>query len=444
MNEEKRFDVFLSYSRADKRPVTRLAKKLKLNDIECFLDEWNLAAGDPWQEALSEALKRSRSCAVVLGPTGPGPWTQQEIQLALQIRQADKTFRLIPVLLPKAETSYIPAFLTNLNWVDFRRGLSNAESFYRLICAIRGVEADLWREFGAKDQTWLLLRDRAKAWEKSGRPEEILLKGQDLDDLIKWSLQNNRKLTPIIRAYLDSSYGLRQREAAERDERQNAEILASPTIRRLEEVHEKPNAIDLPAVHHNLTVLTRLAQRDPSTSHYLNQILEERLDQLGEVAVNVASETGDPLGLALAKMIQKNATPEILVRILGVLEHYQDSVPLREVAVEATRKYLNIQQVIWPQPNNLQKSQRAKLMESLGERLSRIGQWNEALHHAQESVAWYRQLFSEQPATFSLDLARSLNQLGERLYELGKYDEALMACREAIAIERILLSNHNG
>src|ERR1700749_1354209 len=105
MNAEKKFDLFLSYSRADQRSVKRLAQMLREADISCFLDVWNLGAGIPWQEALVLALNSSCSCAVVFGPTGPGPWTKTESELALQIRQTDTTFRVIPVLLPKADKS---------------------------------------------------------------------------------------------------------------------------------------------------------------------------------------------------------------------------------------------------------------------------------------------------------------------------------------------------
>jgi hypothetical protein len=33
-----------------------------------FLDKWHLIPGDPWQEALEEALDASRTCAVFLRP----------------------------------------------------------------------------------------------------------------------------------------------------------------------------------------------------------------------------------------------------------------------------------------------------------------------------------------------------------------------------------------
>lgn len=49
-----------------------------------------------------------------------------------------------------------------------------------------------------------------------------------------------------------------------------------------------------------LTQLTRLAQRRPDKRRWLGDVLGRRLDKLAAVAVDVAVETGDPIGLMLA------------------------------------------------------------------------------------------------------------------------------------------------
>ena len=53
------YDVFLSHSSVDKPRVEELARRLKQAGIEPFLDKWNLIPGQPWQEALEEALARA-------------------------------------------------------------------------------------------------------------------------------------------------------------------------------------------------------------------------------------------------------------------------------------------------------------------------------------------------------------------------------------------------
>src|SRR5207249_4073249 len=60
--------VFLSHSSADKPAVEEIARALKRRRIEPWLDKWNLIPGDPWQEAIEEALASCDACAVFIGP----------------------------------------------------------------------------------------------------------------------------------------------------------------------------------------------------------------------------------------------------------------------------------------------------------------------------------------------------------------------------------------
>lgn len=139
------FDVFLSHSSADKPAVESLAQRLLAANIRPWLDSWNLIPGDPWQEDLEKALDTCATCVVFLGPSGIGPWHNEEMRVALDRRARDRirSFRVIPVLLPgadPADPNTLPRFLGRLTWVDFRGGLDDAEAFRRLLAGIRGVE----------------------------------------------------------------------------------------------------------------------------------------------------------------------------------------------------------------------------------------------------------------------------------------------------------------
>ncbi|MGH8511531.1 MAG: toll/interleukin-1 receptor domain-containing protein, partial [Gammaproteobacteria bacterium] len=51
------FDVFLSHNSNDKPAVETLARWLEDEArLKPWLDKWNLVPGEPWQEALEEAL----------------------------------------------------------------------------------------------------------------------------------------------------------------------------------------------------------------------------------------------------------------------------------------------------------------------------------------------------------------------------------------------------
>jgi TIR domain len=137
------YDVFLSHHSSDKSLVECIATRLvDEQELRPFLDKWHLIPGEPWQEALEEALDRSRTCAVFLGPDGLGPWENKEMRAALEERVRTKSFRVIPVWLPGAKPKHektLPRFLRRLTWVDFRGGLEDQDQFQRLIAGIRGV-----------------------------------------------------------------------------------------------------------------------------------------------------------------------------------------------------------------------------------------------------------------------------------------------------------------
>lgn len=144
MSDTKLFDVFLSHNSEDKEAVEALAHRLVDEaQLKPWLDKWNLVPGEPWQEALEEALDSSRTCAVFLGASGIGPWQNEEMRAALQARVNERDFRVIPVLLPNAHTPprrELPRFLTRLTWVDFNgsQGLKSEPAFRRLVAGIRG------------------------------------------------------------------------------------------------------------------------------------------------------------------------------------------------------------------------------------------------------------------------------------------------------------------
>lgn len=138
------FDVFLSHNSADKPAVEEIARKLVQAGLSPWLDKWNLIPGAPWQVAIEDALSNCTTCAVFIGPSGIGPWHNEEMRAAInrRVSESQGRFRVIPVLLPGAtreERSRLPTFLTAATWVEFRQSLDEEEPFRRLLCGIRGV-----------------------------------------------------------------------------------------------------------------------------------------------------------------------------------------------------------------------------------------------------------------------------------------------------------------
>ncbi|MGB7876277.1 MAG: toll/interleukin-1 receptor domain-containing protein, partial [Anaerolineales bacterium] len=137
------YDVFLSHNSKDKPSVEAIAHKLQETySLKCWLDKWNLIPGDPWQEAIEEALDDSKTFGIFVGPNKISPWENEEMRSAIEDRVQDRSRRVIPVLLPGAPDSKslkLPRFLRRLTWVDFRTGLDDEDALYRLYCGIKGI-----------------------------------------------------------------------------------------------------------------------------------------------------------------------------------------------------------------------------------------------------------------------------------------------------------------
>ena len=112
------YDVFLTHNSADKAAVEILAARLRQADFAPFLDKWRLIPGEPWQEALEEALYNSETVAVFVGPSGISPWHNAEMRTAIDnaVSKRDE-YRVIPVLLPDANEESVRGFLAQRTWL---------------------------------------------------------------------------------------------------------------------------------------------------------------------------------------------------------------------------------------------------------------------------------------------------------------------------------------
>lgn len=115
--EVEEFDVFLCHNWEDKPAVRRLAQQLRERGLRPWLDERELRPGLPWQPTVEDVIAGIPSAAVIVGPTGVGPWQNQE--LAAFLRQfVRRRCAVVPVLLPGANPLDLPIFLDGLTWVD--------------------------------------------------------------------------------------------------------------------------------------------------------------------------------------------------------------------------------------------------------------------------------------------------------------------------------------
>ena len=137
-NDSKPYDVFLSYSRLDAELVEHLARQLeKKHGLKVWLDLWELAAGQFWQEGMADGLERASSCVVCIGAQNPAGWFGQEVQVALNRRSSAQGFPVIPTILPGGDPDAVRDFLRLRTWVDLRSGIDDQRQMRALVNGIR-------------------------------------------------------------------------------------------------------------------------------------------------------------------------------------------------------------------------------------------------------------------------------------------------------------------
>jgi TIR domain len=136
------FDIFLSHNSVDKASVEIIAHKLQTGGLNPWLDKWCLVPGRPWQQELA-TMRSCPTIGVFIGQNGLGDWAREELLVAQDRAAKERSFRLIPILLPGVPDPFdygkLPPFLAQRTWVDFRRGLDQPQPLLTLINAIKGL-----------------------------------------------------------------------------------------------------------------------------------------------------------------------------------------------------------------------------------------------------------------------------------------------------------------
>lgn len=109
--------VFLSYARPDARVVDRIARDLRIQGVDLWMDRQDLVAGQEWLPQIENAITKADFMLVFISKASLGSaWVSQEYQAAFQSQARAGGTRLIPVLLERVD---LPPFLASIQYVDF-------------------------------------------------------------------------------------------------------------------------------------------------------------------------------------------------------------------------------------------------------------------------------------------------------------------------------------
>ncbi|MEH1905880.1 MAG: toll/interleukin-1 receptor domain-containing protein [Nostoc sp.] len=101
---EQPFDVFLAHNSLDKPEIIEIAKYLKANGLNPWLDDEQIFAGDNIQKVVFQGISQSKVGAFFISQNGLGTFQEnlelgRIIQFFLRKNKA-QGFRVIPILLP--------------------------------------------------------------------------------------------------------------------------------------------------------------------------------------------------------------------------------------------------------------------------------------------------------------------------------------------------------
>lgn len=196
--------VFISYSRKDAAFADDLVAGLKACGFEAYIDREDIAAGEAWEARLGALIGEADTVVYVISPASiASPQCHWEVAETLCLSK-----RLMPVVWQPVPEAEMPPELSRLNFVFFDGRTSFAKALAELAEALR-VDAGWIREHSR-------IGALARRWDARGRPEEALLRGEELDHARSWRAGRPHgapDLTDVHRDYIGAS--MTAREAAE-------------------------------------------------------------------------------------------------------------------------------------------------------------------------------------------------------------------------------------
>lgn len=188
-----------------------------------------------------------------------------------------------------------------------------------------------------------------------------------------------------------------------------------------------------------LTRLNRLAAEEDAARGWLTGVLRDRLPELVETAIEVAVESGQPIGTCLAGALTGPVTPGLLLSVFERCQHpdYRQAVALREVALVITAR-VRAAVLEMPEPKDDQARVAAAALHDLfAVRAFESGVSDVAIDASRQAVAQLEALRRTWPDNRSLArrLAGALLNLGSHLGAAGRFRQSLRLMRRS---ERLL------
>jgi formylglycine-generating enzyme required for sulfatase activity len=193
----EKLKVFISYSRRDSSEFAdELVDGLELAGFAPFLDRHDIAAGEKWEDRLGGLIAQADTVVFVISPEAV-----ESERCAWEVERAlAQSKRLLPVVYKSVPDGDIPETLRERQFIRFDAGPTITRPLRELAQALR-YNIDWIREHTR-------LGELATRWEARGRPESLLLRGEDVASAQSWAERRKPHapgFTDAMRAFIAAS-----------------------------------------------------------------------------------------------------------------------------------------------------------------------------------------------------------------------------------------------
>ena len=184
-------DVFISYSRKDKVFVEKLVAALEAKKRDVWVDFEDIPFAAEWWDEIQKGIESAESAIFVISPD----YLASEV-CGLEVNYVQKNNkRIVPIVYERPPRDTVPDTLAALNWIFFDDPASFDDSLSKLQTTLDTNLVEM------RQHTRLLVK--ASEWAKAGHTDSLLLRGEELEDLLK--LLARPDITDLMRDFLQRS-----------------------------------------------------------------------------------------------------------------------------------------------------------------------------------------------------------------------------------------------
>ena len=180
VDETRKLNVFISYSRDDLGFADQLDAALGLTGFATTIDRHGISAGEDWRSRLGALIRDADTVVFVLSPSSARSETcAWEVAEAVRLGK-----RILPLICRSIEGASPPPQLAALNYIHFYDEPRFPGSGFGsgLVGLVSALNTDLdW----LREHTHYL--QRATEWDAGGRPANRLLSGPDIATANAWA-----------------------------------------------------------------------------------------------------------------------------------------------------------------------------------------------------------------------------------------------------------------